>query len=90
MSLGVLQLQNRLAIEKIMARKKEIESRSKSPKSLMPEDLVKTMTEDDLVDAVEYLFSLKTPALALDHWHVAGPFDNGAGDAGIDHRAQAG
>jgi putative heme-binding domain-containing protein len=64
--------------------KKEIESRSKSPKSLMPEDLVKTMTEDDLADVVEYLFSLKTPALALDHWHIAGPFDSGAGDAGID------
>jgi putative membrane-bound dehydrogenase-like protein len=64
--------------------KKEIESRTKSPKSLMPEDLVKAMTEDQLVDMVAYLFSLKTPALALDHWHIAGPFDNGAGDAGID------
>ncbi len=64
--------------------KKEIESRTKGPKSLMPDDLVKAMTEDDLADVVEYLFSLKTPALALDYWHIAGPFDNGASDAGID------
>jgi putative heme-binding domain-containing protein len=64
--------------------KKEIESRTKGPKSLMPEDLVKTMTEDQLVDMVAYLFDLKTPALALDHWHIAGPFDNGDADAGID------
>jgi hypothetical protein len=42
------------------------------------------MSEDDLLDLVEYLFTLKTPALALDAWHVAGPFDNGAGDAGLD------
>src|SRR5262249_9568100 len=57
--------------------KAEIESRGKSPTSLMPADLLAYMTEDDLVDMVEYLFSLKTPALALDYWHILGPFDNG-------------
>ena len=46
--------------------KKDIESRTKSPKSLMPEDLVLYMTEDDLVDVVEYLFTLKTPAPGRD------------------------
>jgi putative membrane-bound dehydrogenase-like protein len=64
--------------------KKEIDSRTKSPKSLMPEDLLAYMTEDDLVDTVEYLFALKTPALSMDFWHVAGPFDNGEGDTGLD------
>jgi putative membrane-bound dehydrogenase-like protein len=39
--------------------KKDIEQRSKSPNSLMPSDLLAYMTEDDLVDIVEYLFSLK-------------------------------
>src|SRR5262249_16722814 len=35
-------------------------------------------------DVVEYLFTLKTPALGMDYWHIVGPFDNGAGDAGLD------
>jgi putative membrane-bound dehydrogenase-like protein len=39
--------------------KKDIDSRAKSPKSLMPEDLLAYMTEDDLVDIVAYLFGLK-------------------------------
>ena len=61
---------------------KDVESRAKSPKSLMPEDLAAYLTEDDLVDLVEYLFTLKSPALGMDYWHVAGPFANG--DGGLD------
>jgi putative heme-binding domain-containing protein len=64
--------------------KKDVDSRLKSPKSLMPEDLVNYMTEDDLVDLVACLFELKTPALTVDSWHIVGPFDNGDGDAGLD------
>src|SRR5581483_11325120 len=64
--------------------KKDIDSRSKSAKSLMPEDFLVYMTEDDLVDLVACLFELKTPALAVDSWQIAGPFDNGADDAGLD------
>src|SRR5262249_36850089 len=52
--------------------------------SLMPVDLVAYMSEDDLVDMVEYLFTLKTPVLSPPWWHIAGPFDNGAADAGLD------
>jgi putative membrane-bound dehydrogenase-like protein len=37
----------------------DIETREKSPKSLMPEDLLVYMTEQDLVDMVEYLLTLK-------------------------------
>jgi putative heme-binding domain-containing protein len=64
--------------------KKDIESRNKSPVSIMPDNLLVYMTEDDLVDVVEYLFTLKTPALTPDYWYIAGPFDNGEGDAGMD------
>jgi putative membrane-bound dehydrogenase-like protein len=39
--------------------KKDIETKSKGLTSLMPVDLVAYMTEDDLVDIVEYLLSLK-------------------------------
>jgi putative membrane-bound dehydrogenase-like protein len=64
--------------------KKDVEARAKSPNSLMPSDLLGYMTEDDLVDVVEYLISLKAPALTVDYWHILGPFDNGDGDAGME------
>lgn len=64
--------------------KKEIEMRSKNPNSIMPSDLLAFMTEDDLVDIVDYLFTLKTPTLALDRWSIVGPFDNGESDAGFN------
>jgi putative membrane-bound dehydrogenase-like protein len=40
--------------------KKEIETRVKSPESLMPNNLLGYMTEDELVDVVEYLLELKS------------------------------
>lgn len=40
--------------------KREIDTRAKSPNSLMPSDLLAYMTEDDLVDLIEYLASLKS------------------------------
>lgn len=64
--------------------KKEIESRTKDPKSIMPDNLLVYMTEEELVDIVEYLATLKTPVLSMDYWHIIGPFDNGSGDAGLD------
>jgi putative heme-binding domain-containing protein len=39
--------------------KSEIEERTKSPKSLMSEELVVYLSEQDLVDLVEYLLTLK-------------------------------
>jgi putative heme-binding domain-containing protein len=38
---------------------KDVEKRSKSPLSLMPDDLIRALTEDELVDLVEYLATLK-------------------------------
>lgn len=37
----------------------EIEELSKSPISLMPSDLYKTMTQQQMVDVIEYLTTLK-------------------------------
>ncbi len=64
--------------------KKDIEERTKNPKSLMPEDIVVYLTEDDLIDITEYMLTLKTPALTPAAWHIVGPFDNGEADAGLD------
>jgi putative membrane-bound dehydrogenase-like protein len=63
---------------------KDVEERKKSPKSIMPSDLLAYMTEDDVVDVVEYLATLKTPTLTVDAWHIIGPFDNISGDKGLD------
>jgi putative heme-binding domain-containing protein len=63
---------------------KDIDDRKKSLISIMPADLLAYMSEDELVDMVEYLFALKTPVLGFDYWHIAGPFDNGENDAGLD------
>jgi putative heme-binding domain-containing protein len=64
--------------------KKDIEERTKSTKSLMPEDIVVYMTEDDLLDITEYMLTLKTSALTIPAWHILGPFDNGEQDAGLE------
>src|SRR5262249_20127389 len=61
--------------------RREIESRSKSLVSLMPDNLVAQLTPDELVDLVEYLATLRTPALTPEFWHILGPFDNGTADA---------
>ncbi|HVS34197.1 MAG TPA: PVC-type heme-binding CxxCH protein [Gemmataceae bacterium] len=64
--------------------KKDIDTRTKLPTSIMPENIAAYMTEDELADVVEYLATLKTPVLGMDWWHIAGPFDNGVDDAGLD------
>lgn len=60
--------------------KKDVASKTKSASSLMPDNLLAFMSEDDLLDLVEYLFSLKSPPLApvsrrvfLEEMRYAGP-----------------
>lgn len=49
--------------------------KAKSDKSIMPEDVIKAFTEDELIDVVEYLSTLQTPSLTPDAWLIAGPFE---------------
>ena len=49
-------------------------TKKKDPKSIMPEDVIKAFTEDELIDVVEYLMTLQTPSLTPDSWQIAGPF----------------
>lgn len=58
-------------------------TKKKDPKSIMPEDVIKAFSEDELIDVVEYLMTLQTPSLTPDLWHVAGPFPS-KGDADLD------
>jgi putative membrane-bound dehydrogenase-like protein len=43
--------------------------------SIMPEDVVAALTEDELTDLVAYLETLKTAAFTPDSFHVVGPFN---------------
>jgi putative membrane-bound dehydrogenase-like protein len=58
--------------------------RKKSLTSIMPDGLVATLTEDELVDVVEYMTKLQTPSLTPDSWQVVGPFDSPSGNGGLD------
>ncbi|MCE2803621.1 MAG: HEAT repeat domain-containing protein [Gemmataceae bacterium] len=64
--------------------KGEIEERGKSLESIMPANLVAHLTEEELVDLVEYLTTLRTASLTPTRLKIIGPFDNGMGDAGFD------
>lgn len=65
---------------------REIEKRAKSAKSIMPDNLAGFLTEDELVDVVAYLTTLKSPALAIDRWQVVGPFPSDKSDSGLDKK----
>jgi putative membrane-bound dehydrogenase-like protein len=65
-------------------RQSDIDKKTKSPISIMPDNLAAALTEDELIDMVEYLLTLKTPALTPDAWNIVGPFPNDERDSGLD------
>ena len=62
---------------------KDIDKKSKSLVSIMPEGLAATLTEDELVDLVEYLTQLQTASLTPDSWLIAGPFPAASMEAAL-------
>ncbi len=52
--------------------------------SIMPEDIVAALTEDELADLVAYLETLKTAAYTPDTFRIAGPFKAASMDAALD------
>ena len=58
-------------------------AKKKSLVSIMPEGLVATLTEDELVDLVEYLTTLQTPSLTPEVVQFIGPFP-AADDSALD------
>jgi putative membrane-bound dehydrogenase-like protein len=58
--------------------------KQKSLISIMPDNLVAALTEDELIDLVEYMLTLKTASLTPDAWHILGPFANDANDSALD------
>lgn len=57
--------------------------KQKDAKSIMPEDVIKAFSEEELIDVVEYLMTLQTASLTPDSWHIAGPFPS-ADDKSLD------
>jgi putative heme-binding domain-containing protein len=57
--------------------KADIDRRSQSKVSLMPEDIVAGLTEDELIDLVAYMQTLQTAALTPSSFKLAGPFKAG-------------
>lgn len=55
--------------------------------SLMAEDVVAALTEDELVDLVAYLETLKTPALTPASFHMVGPFRAKTMDEALDTKS---
>ena len=49
-------------------------TKKKDAKSIMPEDVIKAFSQDELIDVVEYLMTLQTASLTPDSWNLAGPF----------------
>jgi putative membrane-bound dehydrogenase-like protein len=64
--------------------KSDIDTRTKSAVSIMPENVVSALTEDELIDVAEYMLTLKTASLTPEWWHIVGPFPNDANDSGLD------
>ena len=56
----------------------------KSLVSIMPDNLVAAFTEDEMVDVVEYLMTLKTASLTPESWNIIGPFPNDESDSALD------
>lgn len=68
--------------------KGDVEERGKSQESIMPANLVAYLSEDDLVDLVEYLTTLRTALFTPERLKIIGPFENGEADAGFDREYQ--
>ena len=62
--------------------KSDIDTRTKSAVSIMPENVVSALTEDELIDVAEYMLTLKTASLTPEWWNIVGPFPNDATIAG--------
>ncbi len=65
--------------------KKDIEGPVRKLKvSIMPEDIIAALSEEELVDLVAYLETLKMAAFTPDSFHVVGPFPAKDMDAALD------
>jgi putative membrane-bound dehydrogenase-like protein len=70
--------------ERIVLPAKDIASKHEMELTIMPEGLVQTLTDQDLVDLIAYLGTLKQPSIPVPEWHIVGPFASDAIPAGLE------
>ncbi|MFO0805003.1 MAG: PVC-type heme-binding CxxCH protein [Gemmataceae bacterium] len=58
----------------VVIPKADIASQKKATTSIMPEDIVAGLSEDELIDLVAYLTTLQTAALTPGEFKIAGPY----------------
>src|SRR5262249_45986944 len=77
--------------ERIVVPAREVAAKTPLPVSIMPEGLVQNLSDQELVDLLAYLGTLKVPSMTIGEWQVAGPFAPGVGnepaEKGVDLKA---
>jgi len=74
--------------QRITIRPGDIEDRKTSDVSLMPEGLAQTMSDQQLVDLLAYLSTLRKPVSIAGQYHVIGPLTEPGGEPAIDPDAR--
>jgi putative membrane-bound dehydrogenase-like protein len=74
--------------QRIPIRPADIEDRKTSDVSLMPEGLAQTMTDQELVDLLAFLSTLKEPVSVVGQYRVVGPLAEKTGQSAIDPAAR--
>jgi putative heme-binding domain-containing protein len=69
--------------QRVTVRPSEVEERKQVEVSLMPEGLAQTMGENDLVDLLAFLQSLKKPVSIVGQYQALGPLARGDEDPGL-------
>jgi len=70
--------------QRITVRPSEIEERANSDISLMPEGLAETMGDQDLVDLLAFLSTLRQPVSVVGQYQVIGPVSETNGTTAVD------
>jgi putative heme-binding domain-containing protein len=70
--------------QRSVIRPAEIEDRKTSDVSLMPEGLAQTMSDQDLVDLLAFLSTLRQPVSIVGQYHVIGPLIEPQGTPALD------
>jgi putative heme-binding domain-containing protein len=70
--------------QRVVIRPGEVEDRKTSDVSLMPEGLAQTMNDQELVDLLAFLSSLRMPVSIAGQYHVIGPLAEPDGTPALD------
>jgi len=70
--------------QRISVEPRSVEDRRTSDLSLMPEGLAQTMTDQELVDLLSYLTTLRQPVSIVGEYHVIGPLHEPSGTPLVD------